>query len=170
LLGVTVLDTLPGLFIGIAASLLLLVYRASRPFVATLGKTPGPDGHYRDTDRHPDARTPDGVAVLRVESGLFFANADAVRARILHAAADGGIHAVVLDAETIPFIDVSVARMLTALDQDLRARGVRLLIARDVGQFRDGLTHATETELGQRYATIDAAVTAATEPQREDAG
>jgi hypothetical protein len=28
LLGVTVLDTLPGLFLGIAASLLLLVYRA----------------------------------------------------------------------------------------------------------------------------------------------
>ena len=39
LLGVTVFDTLPGLFIGITASLLLLVYRASRPYIATLGKT-----------------------------------------------------------------------------------------------------------------------------------
>ncbi len=37
LLGVTVFDTLPGLFIGITASLLLLVYRASRPYIATLG-------------------------------------------------------------------------------------------------------------------------------------
>jgi hypothetical protein len=55
LLGLTVFDTLPGLFIGITVSLLLLVYRASRPYVSTLGKTPGPDGHYRDIDRHPEA-------------------------------------------------------------------------------------------------------------------
>jgi sulfate permease, SulP family len=92
-----------------------------------------------------------------------------VRVRILDAAADGGIHAVVLDAETTPFIDVSASRMLTALDQDLRARGVRLLIARDVGQFRDVLSHATDIELGRRYATIDAAVTAATKPRGGEA-
>ena len=41
LLGVTVFGTLPGLFIGIGVSLLLLVYRASRPYVAVLGRTPG---------------------------------------------------------------------------------------------------------------------------------
>jgi len=40
LLGVTVFDTLPGLFIGITVSLLLLIYRASRPYIATLGQTP----------------------------------------------------------------------------------------------------------------------------------
>jgi sulfate permease, SulP family len=33
MLGVLVFDTLPGLFIGIACSLLLLLYRASRPQV-----------------------------------------------------------------------------------------------------------------------------------------
>src|SRR5271154_4170759 len=49
LLGVTVFDTLPGLFIGIAVSLLLLVYRASRPYTATLGRVPGSDGRYSDT-------------------------------------------------------------------------------------------------------------------------
>ena len=70
LLGVTVFDTLPGLFIGITVSLLLLIYRASGPYVATLGRTPGADGHYRDIDRHPDARIPDHIVVLRVDSGL----------------------------------------------------------------------------------------------------
>ena len=38
LLGVLVFDTLPGLFIGIAVSLLLLLYRASRPNVAVLAR------------------------------------------------------------------------------------------------------------------------------------
>jgi len=34
LLGVTIFETLPGLFIGIGVSLVLLIYRASRPYVA----------------------------------------------------------------------------------------------------------------------------------------
>jgi SulP family sulfate permease len=142
LLGVTVFDTLPGLFIGIAASLLLLVYRASRPYVAVLGRTSVVDGHYQDLARHPDAVTTAGVAVVRIESGLYFANADTVRRQILHIASSDGTRAVVLDAETTPFIDVSAAQTLADLNRQLRSRGVTLLIARDVGQFRDVLEHA----------------------------
>jgi sulfate permease, SulP family len=41
MLGVLVFGTLPGLFIGIAVSLLLLLYRVSRPHVAVLGQVPG---------------------------------------------------------------------------------------------------------------------------------
>jgi MFS superfamily sulfate permease-like transporter len=53
LLGVLVFDTLPGLFIGISMSLLLLLYRASRPNVAVLGRTP--DGRGVDVAREDDA-------------------------------------------------------------------------------------------------------------------
>ena len=41
MLGVLVFDTLPGLFIGIFVSALLLLYRSSRPNVAVLGHVPG---------------------------------------------------------------------------------------------------------------------------------
>jgi sulfate permease, SulP family len=161
LLGVTVFDTLPGLFIGITASLLLLVYRASRPYIATLGKTPGPDGHYRDVDRHPDARCPDHIVVLRVESGLYFANADAVRSRVLEAASADGIRAIVIDAETIPFIDVTASRMLGDLTDDLRHRDVELVVARDIGQVRDVLRHVVDNPAFARvYPTVQAAVDA----------
>jgi sulfate permease, SulP family len=161
LLGVLVFDTLPGLFIGITVSLLLLIYRASRPYVATLGKTPGPDGQYRDIDRHPDARTPEHVAVLRVESGLYFANADAVRTRILQAAAPDNIRAIVLDAESIPFIDVTASRMLANLTDELHDRDVRLLIAREIGQVRDVVRHVIATPAPTNtYTTVQAAVDA----------
>ncbi len=109
LLGVTVFDTLPGLFIGIGVSLLLLIYRASRPYIATLGREPGPNGRYSDIDRHPDNELPSHIAVLRIESSLYFANGDSVRTRISHAAEADGITAIILDAETIPFIDVTAA-------------------------------------------------------------
>ncbi|MGA9877040.1 MAG: SulP family inorganic anion transporter [Solirubrobacteraceae bacterium] len=165
LLGVTVFDTLPGLFIGIAVSLLLLVYRASRPYVATLGKTPGSKGHYRDIDRHPESEVPEHVAVLRVESGLYFANADAVRARIMRSATAEGIRAVILDAETIPFIDITSARMLADLAENLRGRHIKFLVARDIGQVRDILRHVVEDPaFTHTYLTIQEAVDAADNP------
>jgi sulfate permease, SulP family len=159
LLGVTVFDTLPGLFIGIAISLLLLVYRASRPYVATLGLEPGGEGRYSDIDRHPENLAPEQIAVLRVESGMYFANAEPVRSRILAAAEVDGIGAVVLDAVTVPFIDVTSARMLAALEEQLREQGIRLLIARAVGQVRDVLDTVTDDPaLTHVYPTVQAAV------------
>jgi SulP family sulfate permease len=138
LLGVLIFDTLPGLFIGIGLSLLLLVYRASRPHVAVLGRAPGND-QWTDTEHYPEDTTIPGIAVLRVESGLFFANAEYVRAAVMHVAARKPF-AIVLDCETVPFIDVTAARMLDELTASLRARGIRLVIAREIGQVRDVLT------------------------------
>jgi sulfate permease, SulP family len=160
LLGVTIVGTLPGLFIGIGVSLLLLIYRASRPYVAVLGRTPDPDGAYRDIDRHPDARPLDDIAILRIESGLYFANAENVRSRI-HQAAGGGAQAVILDAETTPFVDVTAARVLVATYHELQAQGSRLVLARAVGQVRDVLSCVTdESDLTASYPTIQAAVDA----------
>ena len=161
LLGVTIFGTLPGLFIGIGASLLLLVYRASRPYVAVLGHTPGPDGAYHDVDRHHDARSPDGIVIMRVESGLYFANAENVRSRILDAGGAPGVRAVILDAETIPFVDISATRMLVSAHARLRNRGVRLVVARAVGQVRDVVGCITdEDDLTASFPTIAAAVDA----------
>ena len=162
LLGVLVLGTLPGLFFGIGVSLLLLVYRASRPYVAVLGRTPGPHGIFRDVERHPDARPPDDVVVLRIESGLYFANADAVHSRILDATTREGVRAVILDTETTPFVDVSAARMLADTRVELDAQGIRLVLARDVGQVRDMLrTTTSDSDVPASYPTIDAAIEAA---------
>ena len=80
-------------------------------------------------------------------------------------AAGDGVRAIVLDAETIPFIDVTAARMLEQLAGDLRRRGIELLIARDVGQGRDMLGHETEDPaLRHVYPSVRAAVEAASSP------
>jgi MFS superfamily sulfate permease-like transporter len=138
LLGVLIFDTLPGLVLGIAISLLLLLYRASRPRVVALGQVPGTDDQFGDVQRHPENTPPEHVVVLRVESGLFFANAEFVRGRIL-AAVGPDTRGIVLDAEDMPFIDVTAADMLERLAGDLERRGVRLVLARDVGPIRDVL-------------------------------
>ena len=72
---------------------------------------------------------------LGAASGLFFANAEHVRATI-RSRVGGDTKAIVLDAETMPFVDVSAARMLEELAEDLRRDGVALVLARDVGQVQ----------------------------------
>ena len=85
LLGVLVFDTLPGLFIGIGMSILLLLYRVSRPHVAVLGRVPGAPGQWGDVERHHENEPLPGVVVLRPEAGLYFGNADLIRRRIRRA-------------------------------------------------------------------------------------
>ncbi|MFI9155084.1 SulP family inorganic anion transporter [Streptomyces sp. NPDC053367] len=161
MLGVMVFDTLPGLFIGIGVSLLLLLYRSSRPVISELGQLPG-NGRFASLDRHSESRRIPGVTVLRVEGGIYFANAERIRSQVLRAAAREGVTAVVIDAETVPFVDVSAVRMLDGLAEELAALGGRLLLARDVGQVRDVLrTSEGGTELRRVYPTVRAAVDAA---------
>lgn len=155
LLGVLIFDTLPGLMIGIVVSMVLLLYRVSRPHVAQLARQ---DTTWLDVDRHPDLRPDPAVLVVRVEAGLFFANSDHVRDRI-QARCTSATRVVVLDAETSPFIDITAASMLAGLANTLHRQGIELRIARDIGQFRDVLGRVVpETFQDRAFPTIDSAI------------
>jgi anti-anti-sigma factor len=148
-------------------SLVLLLYRAYRPHIATLGRVPGSADQYGDVARHPENTLTPGVAILRVDSGLFFANAEHVRAMVREAAAQPGTHAVVLDMEAVPSVDVSAVRMLAELREDLEVRGSRLVLARDLGQVRELMRR----ELGeQSVADVYPSVAAAAAALEADAG
>jgi anti-anti-sigma factor len=102
-----------------------------------------------------------------VEGGLFFANVEPVRAAVRRHATDPGVHAIVLDAETIPFVDVSAVGMLGELARQLEADGVHLLLAGDIGQVRDVLRRAGGGELPEAYPTVAEAVQTARTTQRK---
>jgi MFS superfamily sulfate permease-like transporter len=143
----------------------LLLYRASRPNIAVLGQA-GADSPFEDVERNPKAAAVPGVVILRIESGLFFANAEVVRQNIRAKAADPKVRAVVLDAETIPAIDVTAAHMLIALGHDLQRQGKRLVLARQVGQVREILA----TQRGPTAIEIYPSVRAAVDALRADGG
>ena len=160
MLGVMIFGILAGLFTGVLISLLLLLYRTSRPPVAELGRVPGDSGHFSDLDRHPENQRVEGIAVLRIEGGLYFANATPVAAEIRSAAHRDDVHAVVVDAETVPFIDVTAAEILDHLARELQADGIRLVIARNIGQVRDVVGAALDDSIiDTAYPTVDEAVT-----------
>lgn len=163
LLGVLLLGTLPGLLVGVAVSLLLLLYRASRPNIAELGRVPAGRGQWADRARHPGNTPVQDTVVVRVESGLFFANSDRVRQRILDLVEERGASAAVLDAETVPFVDASAVSMLRELAEHLRGRGVAFAVARDIGQVRDLLGGTVPV-----FPAIDAAVSGVRAPAPTD--
>lgn len=157
--GVLVLGTLPGLVLGIVVSMLLLLLRTSRPRVRRLAAR---DGLWVDSAAAGAQATP-GVLVVRVESGLFFANADHVKAEVERmAAAEDGCRLVVLDAQTTPFIDITAARMLEELAVTLARSGRTTVIAGDIGQVRDVIreTAGPEQPTPVMFRTVDAAITA----------
>lgn len=164
MLGVLVFDTLPGLLIGVVLSVLLLLARSAHPHVAVLGRAAGGQGPWVDRQRDPGSTPVPGVVVVRVESGLYFANAGSVQDRLLELAGADGVRALVLDAATVPTVDVTAAGMLRDTAAELESRGIRLLAVGDVGQVRDVLRRAgAATVLERLYPTVDAAV-AATSP------
>lgn len=69
--------------------------------------------------------------------------------------------AIVLDCETIPFVDVTAARMLTQLAADLKRQHVRFVVAHDIGQVRDMLALAGQADGAPEYfSSVEAAVDA----------
>lgn len=156
LLGVLLLGTLQGLAVGVAVSLLLLLRRSSRPHVAELGRADGPGRpRWVDPAREEDAVAEPGVAVLRIEGGLYFANTEYVHDRVADAARAEGVRGVVLDLRAVPFVDATAARMIERLARDTAARGTALAVARGLGQVRD-LLHLT----GVLYPSVEEAVAA----------
>jgi sulfate permease, SulP family len=84
-LGITFAATLligvePGIGIGVAVSLALLLWRTANPHTAELGRVRGTD-RYRNTARYPTVVDPRAV-LLRVDGPLYFANAKFVDDRV----------------------------------------------------------------------------------------
>jgi high affinity sulfate transporter 1 len=131
MVGVLAIDLLPGLVIGVVSMLLLLVYNASRPHLAVLGRVPGVPDAWGDVGRHPDYQNVPGLLVLRLEAPLFYANASLVARRIkrLVGSSDPPPRAVVLDAGAIADLDITSAEILDQLVTALHSANVDFAFA-----------------------------------------
>ena len=81
ILGVLSAGVLAGVVIGVVLSLGWLIYVATQPPMPLLGREPGTQV-FRDIEENPDDETFEGIAVLRLDGGLFFATAEALENRI----------------------------------------------------------------------------------------
>ncbi len=138
-IGVLTTDVLVGLVIAALVSVVILLYTASKPAMATLGRLPGPHQHFVDAGRNPEAESIEGLLMLRLDTPLYYFNATAVSDRVLRAvdAADEVPRAVLLDIEATIELDVTTSDALYGLIGALEERGTYLVIVHAKGSVRD---------------------------------
>ncbi|RZA31967.1 MAG: STAS domain-containing protein, partial [Lysobacteraceae bacterium] len=140
--GVLALGVEAGVVVGVALSMGALIWRASRPHIAVLGRIHGTE-HFRNVDRY-SAETAPGLLMLRVDAGLFFGNVEAVNERIEdELAAHPDTRHLVLVLSAVNAIDTSALFGLGELNSSLRQRGVLLHLAEVKGPVMDRLKQST---------------------------
>jgi len=129
--GELILGVPQGIALGIVLSLLTLTYRATHPEGAVLGQLPGMEA-YRDIERHPEARTFPGMLIWRVGGDMFFASVGHLIVGIKAALAASRPPAkhVLLDVESVNFIDTSACDELLDLVKELQGQGITVAFAR----------------------------------------
>jgi len=140
---VTILLTLglgveAGVATGVGLSILLHLYKTSRPHVAEVGRVSGSE-HFRNIHRH-EVETDPTVLSLRVDESLYFANArfleDLIQARVT----DGcEIDHVVLMFSAVNAVDYSALESLETINARLTDMGVGLHLSEVKGPVMDRL-------------------------------
>jgi SulP family sulfate permease len=129
LVGAVSAGVLTGVVIGVVLSLLWLVYVATRPAIPVLGREPGTHV-FRDLVENPADETFPGVAVIRLDGGLFFATAEALEDRVRDLIEQNNLDALVIDLEGVNFVDSQGAAKLRELHELALADGVAFRLAR----------------------------------------
>ncbi len=131
-----------GILVGVAASLIVVIHRSSRPHVAIEGRLPG-SSTYRNIARNPQAETRDGIVVFRMDDSLYFANVTYFKESIEELdEQDDALGAVIINAFPINRIDSTAVHALRELVEDLQRRGIELFVSGMKGPVRDVLEKA----------------------------
>ncbi|MEQ6247546.1 sulfate permease [Sulfitobacter sp. HNIBRBA3233] len=131
-----------GVAAGVGTSVLLHLFKTSRPHVAEVGLVPGTQ-HFRNIHRH-EVLTDPRIVTLRVDESLYFANARTLEDLIQTRVAEGTeLRHVVLMFSAVNAVDFSALESLEAINHRLRDMGVGLHLSEVKGPVMDRLS-ATE--------------------------
>lgn len=127
-----------GVSAGVGLSILLHLYKTSRPHVAEVGRVPGTE-HFRNILRHRVETVP-SILTLRIDESLYFANAryleDIIQTRV---AQDKAIDHVILQCSAINDIDLSALESLEEIMHRLSEMKVQLHLSEVKGPVMDRL-------------------------------
>jgi SulP family sulfate permease len=131
-----------GIVTGIAVSILLYLWRTSRPHMAIVGQVPGTE-HFRNVLRH-EVITSERVLTVRIDESLYFANTRYLEDRIYDlVAARPALEHVVLMCPAVNFIDASALESLEAIVERLKAAGVTFHLSEVKGPVMDRLQRSS---------------------------
>jgi sulfate permease, SulP family len=127
-----------GVSAGVILSILLHLYKTSKPHVAEVGLVPGTQ-HFRNIHRHK-VETDPAILTIRIDESLYFPNARFLEDYVLdRVGKDGPIRHVVLMCSAVNVIDFSALEALEALNHRLKDMGISLHMSEVKGPVTDRL-------------------------------
>ncbi|MGY6707633.1 MAG: SulP family inorganic anion transporter [Rhizobiaceae bacterium] len=127
-----------GIVLGVVLSLLLHLYRSSRPHVAVVGQVEGTE-HFRNIERHKVETRPD-LVTIRVDESLYFANSRFLEDKVAALVAERPeVRHVVLMCSAINMIDASALESLEEINHRLSDAGIKLHLSEVKGPVMDRL-------------------------------
>ena len=129
-----------GIITGVGLSLIVLIFRTSRPYVVELGKVPN-SNFYKNKERFEEVLLDEDVLVFRFDAQLFYANASYFRDRLEQMMDNKGsaLKLIVLDAESINRVDSTGVEMLKERILFCQKKGIIFYLAGVKGPVRDDL-------------------------------
>ena len=129
-----------GIITGVGLSLIVLIFRTSRPYVVELGKVPN-SNFYKNKERFEEVVLDEDVLVFRFDAQLFYANASYFRDRLEQMMDHKGsaLKLIVLDAESINRVDSTGVEMLKERILFCQKKGIIFYLAGVKGPVRDDL-------------------------------
>lgn len=156
-----------GIVVGAGLSIVLFLWRTSRPHMAVVGRV-GQSEHFRNVLRHQVTTDPRVLAV-RVDESLYFANSAYLEDEVLARVADNKeIEHLVLIMSAVNFIDASALETLETLTERLRDAGVTIHLTDVKGPVSDKLGRINFFDhmgAGQVFLSVHDAMVALTGPQ-----
>ena len=151
-----------GIGVGVILSLVMVIYRSTRPHYATLGRIPG-TSFFRNTGRFEQLEERDDMLIFRFDADLYFANTNFFKDKLEEEArAKGdGLKYIIISAESISHVDSSALHALEEILREYREQGVHVVFAGVKGPLRDALNRAHLMDyFGQDnfYLTVQEAV------------
>ncbi|MCK9552142.1 SulP family inorganic anion transporter, partial [Aquamicrobium sp.] len=127
-----------GIVAGVLLSLLLHLYRTSKPHTAIVGQVPGTE-HYRNVERHSVLTDP-RILSIRVDESLYFANSrfleDTIAANV---AERPDLKHVILMCSAVNAIDASALESLEEINRRLVDAGIGFHLSEVKGPVMDRL-------------------------------
>jgi SulP family sulfate permease len=132
------LGVVVGLIAGIGGSLMMYLYRTSKPHVAIVGQVPGTQS-FRNIERH-EVITSTRIVSMRLDESLYFPNAKFLESKINEIVASyPGIQHFILNCSSVNSIDASGLESLKAVNSRLKDAGIAFHLAEIKGPIMDGL-------------------------------
>jgi SulP family sulfate permease len=127
-----------GILLGIGASVVVVLFRISRPNVAELGHVPG-TRLFRDMERFEQAVRLRDIMVLRVDASFSFANAEYFKDYILEKSEREGrtVEVVVVDGTSINDLDTTAIEALVSVFESLEEMDIELHLTGLIGPVRE---------------------------------